>query len=814
MGPPPLSWHARARRGSHGEMDTALCPTPDGLMSRGGQAGSRLRSRDPSSLLGSCREVLKYLPARWPTECQVVSEPFPHLLENPSERERYYTVTGDELTPTPVSPEMGQVVFQYKPDVITRAFSKSCPERVESAVAADDESQPELEGVLQFESRFESGNLQQAVHVSGNYYQLRMRNDLFTERHTQWFYFRVTNMRAGVLYRFSVTNFARCSSLFTCGQKLLMYSVGAAQRTGAGWRRAGSEIAYYPCQVTRRSGEDQERAELSYVLSFTLEFPYDNDTVFLASGLPYTFSALQDHLRQMQGDTFISSICHQRVLCRSLAGNPIYLLTITAPDAPATKSRRAVVLTARVHPGETQASWMMRGVLNFLTSQSRTAELLRQRFVFKIVPMLNPDGVIVGNSRCSLAGRDVNRQFKHTHRHLYPAVWHLKLLVRRLMEETGVTVYCDFHGHSRRQNAFIYGCENRRNSTRYLTEKVFPFLLDKMARNLFDFDSCQFTVQKSKEGTGRVVMWAMGITNAYTLEASSAGSSQRSRANTHYRAHDYELIGQRFCETLLEFVDTSPLKERVRERAMTTLKEQYGYAEPTEGTESSSADDSDEEGPVSKTKKAGKKWQNKKLQSLMSWKKRDKTPQTLTRITLRSPSESSRQPSPIRSPQAGQETTAGKTAASCELSAGLPRSPGRSPSHCSRPGSARFFTGVRAVQTCPAGPRLTVPPLARPRSHSLEPDNPERCPPDAVDRLAAGTQRLSLRLPPPRSLASGHGALPNSPATTPSVVTSQAGEAQRSASLGLNAPSEAIVRRKKTKGKKVRKVKMRSKVSK
>ena len=55
------------------------------------------------------------------------------------------------------------------------------------------------------------------------------------------------------------------------------------------------------------------------------------------------------------------------------------------------------------------------------------------------------------------------------------------------MEEAGVTVYCDFHGHSRRQNAFIYGCENRRNSSRYLTEKVFPFLLDRMAKSLVSY---------------------------------------------------------------------------------------------------------------------------------------------------------------------------------------------------------------------------------------------------------------------------------------------------------------------------------------
>ena len=36
------------------------------------------------------------------------------------------------------------------------------------------------------------------------------------------------------------------------------------------------------------------------------------------------------------------------------------------------------------------------GMLEFLTSNHSLAKLLRQRFVFKIVPMLNPDGVING----------------------------------------------------------------------------------------------------------------------------------------------------------------------------------------------------------------------------------------------------------------------------------------------------------------------------------------------------------------------------------------------------------------------------------
>jgi len=46
----------------------------------------------------------------------------------------------------------------------------------------------------------------------------------------------------------------------------------------------------------------------------------------------------------------------------------------------------------------------MKGIIDFLVSSEPEAILLRDNFVFKIVPMLNPDGVINGNYRCSLVG--------------------------------------------------------------------------------------------------------------------------------------------------------------------------------------------------------------------------------------------------------------------------------------------------------------------------------------------------------------------------------------------------------------------------
>ena len=71
----------------------------------------------------------------------------------------------------------------------------------------------------------------------------------------------------------------------------------------------------------------------------------------------------------------------------------------------------AIVFSGRVHPGETPASWMMKGMIEFLIGDSPQAQLLRQIFVIYIVPILNPDGVIYGNNRCSSAGEESVDEF-------------------------------------------------------------------------------------------------------------------------------------------------------------------------------------------------------------------------------------------------------------------------------------------------------------------------------------------------------------------------------------------------------------------
>lgn len=79
-----------------------------------------------------------------------------------------------------------------------------------------------------------------------------------------------------------------------------------------------------------------------------------------------------------------------------------------------------------MHPGESVCSFIMEGLLELLVSQDPVARILRERYVFKVVPMINPDGVIIGNDRCSLSSSDLNRQYLKPSQMIFPECYSIK----------------------------------------------------------------------------------------------------------------------------------------------------------------------------------------------------------------------------------------------------------------------------------------------------------------------------------------------------------------------------------------------------
>lgn len=76
---------------------------------------------------------------------------------------------------------------------------------------------------------------------------------------------------------------------------------------------------------------EEEEQFPSYTLTFNLEFPHTDDAVYIAHCYPYTYSDLQEYLSRLQSHPVKSTFTKLRLLCRTLAGNNVYYLTITSP---------------------------------------------------------------------------------------------------------------------------------------------------------------------------------------------------------------------------------------------------------------------------------------------------------------------------------------------------------------------------------------------------------------------------------------------------------------------------------------------------
>lgn len=87
---------------------------------------------------------------------------------------------------------------------------------------------------------------------------------------------------------------------------------------------------------------------------------------------------------------------------------------------------------------------------------------------------------------------------------------------------------CDFHGHSRKNNVFMYGCvsniqENVQLKANPIIRSI-PESVDQICP-IFHYRDCKFAMEKEKETTARIVLFReFGILNSYTLECTFFGS--------------------------------------------------------------------------------------------------------------------------------------------------------------------------------------------------------------------------------------------------------------------------------------------------
>jgi len=177
-------------------------------------------------------------------------------------------------------------------------------------------------------------------------------------------------------------------STYNKGMRPLTYSVLEAEKSNLGWRRDCQNIAYFMTSKPKKLYKNQNSSNFRHnsifnhtqfqsqnpqststndgygqnyaCLSFEYTSLHDNDTVYFSHCYPYTYSDVC-HLVNTTCTFQNKDKIRKTVLCKSLAGNEVDMLIVTnfssTPEEIAV--RKAVVLTARVHPGESNASWMM-----------------------------------------------------------------------------------------------------------------------------------------------------------------------------------------------------------------------------------------------------------------------------------------------------------------------------------------------------------------------------------------------------------------------------------------------------------------------
>ncbi|XP_069371730.1 cytosolic carboxypeptidase-like protein 5 isoform X3 [Paralichthys olivaceus] len=261
-----------------------------------------------------------------------------------------------------------------------------------------------------------------------------------------WFYFSVRGTAPGKILKINVMNMNNQRKLYSQGMAPLVRTLPGKNR----WERI-------------RDRPTSEIKDNQFVLSFTHRLSeVRGATTYFSFCFPFSYTECQEMLQQLD-ESYPNAVqlnpnsapgsvyYHRELLCQSLDGNRVDLLTVTNcsgmqeereprlsklfPDTNTPRphrfpNKRVFFLSSRVHPGETPSSFVFNGFLNFiLRRDDPRAHALRSMFVFKLIPMLNPDGVVRGHYRTDSRGVNLNRQYLNPSPELHPSIYAAKTLL-------------------------------------------------------------------------------------------------------------------------------------------------------------------------------------------------------------------------------------------------------------------------------------------------------------------------------------------------------------------------------------------------
>ena len=273
-------------------------------------------------------------------------------------------------------------------------------------------------------ANFDAGNIDVISLEDKKDIQLAIRPDV-GEEFFQWFNFRLSG-EIGEQYVLNIVNAGAASYL-------------------EGWENYQA-VASYDREYWFRVPTSYKDGKLTIVAEL------ECDTIQIAYFAPYSYERHQDLLAAVQTHPLVS-VEH---LGETLDKRDLTLLKIADGDSSSDKSKRNIWITARQHPGETMAEWLVEGLLySLLDSDNATAKLLLDKANFYIVPNMNPDGSVRGHLRTNAVGTNLNREWLSPSLEKSPEVFH----VINKMEATGVDLFYDVHGDEALPYVFLAGSQ-------------------------------------------------------------------------------------------------------------------------------------------------------------------------------------------------------------------------------------------------------------------------------------------------------------------------------------------------------------------
>ncbi|XP_029050884.1 cytosolic carboxypeptidase 6 isoform X1 [Osmia bicornis bicornis] len=395
-------------------------------------------------------------------------------------------------------------------------------------------------GHICFDASFETGNLGRVDLISEFEYDLFIRPDTCNPRLRLWFNFTVDNVKAEQRVVFNIVNISRSANLFRHGMTPLVKSSSKPK-----WQRIPRDQVFY-----YKSAQHQNH----YVLSFAFSFDREEDVYQFALSYPYSYSRYLAHL-----DNLCTRItCTKReTLATSVQKRKIELITISSNlDDTRDRSRRVVVVLARIHPGESPSSFVCQGLMDFLVSSHPIAQVLRNYVVFKVVPMLNPDGVFLGNYRSTAIGADLNRSWNKISDWIHPALVAIKPMLKNLDKSSRTPLDCvlDLHAHTNATGIFVYG-NTYDDVYRYERHIVLPKLLAQHAEG-YEMGHTMYNQDPHKAGTARRYLCSIlkEHVNCYSIEVSMYGYNRKATTEIFpYTDEGYYRVGRSLARVFLEY---------------------------------------------------------------------------------------------------------------------------------------------------------------------------------------------------------------------------------------------------------------------